>query len=366
MNIIVDKNLLYVPLSKLVGITERRSIMPILSNILIVFSPDTISIYSTDLEMSAMSHIPYEMKGSGVESETKVVVHGRKFFEILREMENEDITLDFAENVMTLCQRQAEFVLTLQDPEEFPEVKEVVGLDEFTLKGDLFLELLDKVNFAISSDEARYVLTGMYMIGRDGKVTVVGTDGFRMAMYEREVEGVKGFKGIIIPKRSLVEVGKMVEETGDIRFVVGEKHVQFSAGNVTVISRLIEGNFPDYENVIPKTNENVANIEKNKFLRGLRKVATIINKGEPVKITFSENEMAVEAESGIGRAKEVVAIDYKGEVLAMNFNVRFLTDVISHIEGESIIVKAPTNYGAVLFGGENTEHYKNIVMPIRV
>jgi DNA polymerase-3 subunit beta len=354
MNIIVDKNLLYTPLSKLVGITERRSIMPILSNILIDFSENQVSIYSTDLEMSGMSHVPYE-KGAGVTK--KVVVHGRKFFEILREMESDTIDLSFMDNHMTLRQGHSEFVLTPQDPEEYPEVKEVSGIEEFILKGSVFTEMMDKVSFAVSSDEARYVLTGMYMIGSEGRVSVVGTDGFRMALYEKDV---------IIPKRSVVEVGKMVEEDEGVRFVIGEKHIQFSTPAVTVISRLIEGNFPDYENVIPKTNSNVASLEKVRFIKGLRKVATIISKSEPIKITLSDSEMAIEAESEIGRAREVLEIDYKGENLTMNFNVRFVMDVINHLEGERIVMKAPTSYGAVLFSGDDEAHYKNIVMPIRV
>ena len=133
-----------------------------------------------------------------------------------------------------------------------------------------------------------------------------------------------------------------------------------------MISRLIEGSFPDYENVIPKTNTNLVTIEKNRFMRGLRKVSTIISKSEPIRVTFMEKSMEIETESELGRAKEVVEVAYEGEKLTMNFNIRFLMDVVSHIEGEVIAVKAPSTYGAVLFEGESETGYKNIVMPIRV
>ena len=126
MNIIIEKGLLLAPLSKLVNITERRSIMPILSNILINFSKAGIDVYSTDLELSAISHVEYEGN-----TERKVVVHGRKFVEILKEMDLEAIDLDIQENTMTIRQKQTEFVLSLQDPEEFPEVKEISGFEEF-------------------------------------------------------------------------------------------------------------------------------------------------------------------------------------------------------------------------------------------
>jgi DNA polymerase-3 subunit beta len=158
----------------------------------------------------------------------------------------------------------------------------------------------------------------------------------------------------------------MVAEDDRVKVVVGEKHVQFSTPSVTVVSRLLEGSFPDYENVVPRNNTNILTVDKTKFIKGLRKVATIISKSEPIKVTFTEGAMEIETESEVGRAKEVLDVDYKGESLSMNFNVRFLMDVANHIDGETITVRAPSTYGAVLFEGQNDEHYKNIVMPIRV
>jgi DNA polymerase III subunit beta len=361
MNIVIEKGLFLTPLSKLVNITERRSIMPILSNILISFLKGRIDIFSTDLELSAIGHVDYVGQ-----IEKKIVVHGRKFLEILREMDLEAIELDIQDNIMTIRQKQTEFVLSLQDPEEFPEVREITGSEEFSVPGSVFLEMLDKVDFAISSDETRYVLTGMYVVGSDGEVSVVGTDGFRMALFQKDVEGVKGFRGTIIPKKSIVEVGRMVGEDDTVKFVVGEKHIQFSTPSVTVVSRLLEGSFPDYENVIPKNNTNTLTIEKVRLMKGLRKVSTIISRSEPIKVTFAEGMMEVETESDIGRAKEVIEARYEGERLTMNFNIKFLMDVANHIDGDNVIIKAPSGYGAVLFTGENDERYKNIVMPIRV
>lgn len=361
MNIIIDKSLLLTPLSKLVNITERRSIMPILSNILLNFSNEKVIIYSTDLEISAISQVDYPSP-----VETKAVVHGRKFMEILKEMDQGEINLNFADNTLTIKQKQSEFVLSLHDPEEFPEVREVAGGEEFSMAGSDFLEILEKVNFAVSSDETRYVLTGMYMVGSSGRVSVVGTDGFRMALYQKELSGLNDFKGVIVPKRSILEVGRVVSEDDVVKFVIGEKHIQFSTPSITVVSRLIEGSFPDYQNVIPKTNSNIAKIEKARFVKGLRKVSTIISKSEPIKVTYGEKAMEIETESEIGRAKEVVEVAYEGEILSMNFNIRFVMDVVGHIDGEWIFVKAPSTYGAVLFVGEDEENYKNIVMPIRV
>jgi DNA polymerase III subunit beta len=362
MNITIDKNIIALPISKLVGITEKRSLMPILSNILIAFGREKTTLYSTDLELSAITYIDFK-----ADEERKIVVHGRKFLEIVKEMDAGDISLEIKENTLTMRQRQTEIVLSLQDPEEFPEVKEIEGYESFYTNGRLLQEITDKVNFAISNDETRYVLTGMHMKGMEGKIVVVGTDGFRMALYQKEMEGIKGFKGITIPKRSIAEIERIIGDDEKVKLSIDEKHIQFSTEKATVVSRIIEGNFPDYDNVIPQQTDNAAIIEKEHFLRGLRRVSAIMGRSEPVKIGLASGRMEIEAESDIGHAKEVLDITYEGETISMNFNVRFMLDIVSHIEGERILVKVPPTYGAVLFEEEGgVEFYKNIVMPIRV
>lgn len=361
MNIIIDKNSILSPISKLVGITEKRSLMPILSNILIDFEKTHTTIYSTDLELSAIGFIDYKAP-----EEKKIVIHGRKFLEILREMDSGEIMLQIEENILAIKQKQTEIVLSLQDPEEFPEVKKIGGNEEIVIEGATFLEMIEKVSFAISVDETRYILTGMHISGKDGSMIVVGTDGFRMAFYQKQIEGMKDFKGITIPKRSLSELERIIDEGEKVTMTIDEKHVQISTKNIVVVSRVIEGSFPDYENVIPQTNDNSVRLEKEIFIRGLKKVSSIIGRSEPIKMNLTNGKLEMEAESDIGRAKEIIDIDYSGENITMNFNVRFVMDVVSHIEGNMVIMSAPTTYGAVLFKEDNNNLYKNIVMPIRI
>lgn len=360
MKIIIDKDFILAPVSKLVNITEKRSLMPILSNILIEFSRDKTIVYSTDLEVSAISYLDYK-----TDTEKKIVIHGRKFLDILKELDSGEISLEIKENTLTIRQKQTEIVLSLQDPEEFPEIKEITGQEEFYLDGRTLLEMINKVGFGVSVDETRYVLTGMHMRGTGGKVIVVGTDGFRMALYQKEIKGLKGFKGITIPKRSITEVERVIDNEDEVKLTIDEKRVQFSTKKVTIISRVIEGNFPDYENVVP-VNNNIATIFKEAFIKGLKKVSVIIGRSEPIKIKLIEGAMEIEAESDMGHAREVVEVEYHGEEISMNFNVRFVMDVVTHIDGESVVMKVPLIYGAVVFEGKEGEYYKNIVMPIKV
>lgn len=361
MQIILNKSTILQPISKIVSITEKRSLMPILSNILIDFGKNGTTIYSTDLEVSAISYIDFSS-----ELEKKVVVHGRKFLEILKELDNGDVNFVFEDNVMTIKQKMTEISLSLQDPEEFPETKEITGKEEFIIPGSILLDMIDRVEFAVSVDETRYILTGMFMKGLDGGIAVVGTDGFRMALYQKDIEGLRVFQGITVPKRSISEVERAIEENEDVKVTIDEKHVQFSTEKIKIISRTIEGNFPDYENVLPTGNMNIAEVDRELFFRGLKKVSSIIGRSEPVKVTFSDNTMVIEAESDIGKAREVIEMEYSGEETVMNFNIKFLIDVVTHLGSEKITISAPKTYGAVLFKTSEMENYKNIVMPIRI
>lgn len=361
MNIIIEKNTILQPVSRVVSITEKRSLMPILSNILIHFLKNGTTIYSTDLEISAITSIDYT-----AEKEKKIVVHGRKFLEILRELDNGELTISIDENVMSIKQKKTEIMLSLQDPEEFPEMKEIEAKEEFVIKGKQLIEMIDKVDFAISVDETRYILTGMFIKGTEEEITVVGTDGFRMALFQKKMKEIKTFQGITIPKRSISEIEKVIDEEDDVRIFIDEKHVQLSTEKIKLITRIIEGNFPEYGNVLPTGNANVATVQREEILKGLKKVSSIIGRAEPVKITISDKTMLIEAESDIGKAREVIDIEYTGEEISMNFNVRFLLDVVTHVLGDKITISTPKTYGAVLFQGEDGEEYKNIVMPIRI
>ncbi len=361
MKIIIDKNMILQPVSRVVSITEKRSLMPILSNILITFRKEGTVVYSTDLEVSAITNID-----CSVESEKRVVVHGRKFLEILKELDAGDITINIDESIMSIKQKKTEITLSLQDPEEFPEIKEIEVKEEFTIQGKQLIEMIEKVGFAVSVDETRYILTGMFMKGTEGQIAVVGTDGFRMALYQKKMKEIKGFQGITIPKRSISEIEKVIDEDDEVKISIDEKHVQLSTDKITIISRIIEGSFPDYENVLPSGNANIATVLREDLLKGLKKVSSIIGRSEPVKVSFAGESMIIEAESDIGKAKEIIDIKYEGEEATMNFNVRFLLDVVTHIFGETLTILAPQTYGAVLFKGEDGEEYKNIVMPIRI
>lgn len=361
MNIVIKKNLFFEPVSKLSPISERRSTMPILSNILISFEKDRTAMFANDLDINAIVYVDYT-----VDEERKILINGRRFFEILKEMGQDDIELDIQENILKIKQKKTEYVLGLQNPDDFPEPTEVNENNEVVIDGGTLLEIIDKVGFAISDDETRYNLMGIYLEGKDNIINAVGTDGFRMAVLSREVEGIQDFKGIIIPEKTFNDLDRMLKESDKVRLSIGDTNIRFSTDRLSLISKLIEGTFPNFRNIIPENNPNIAVIGREIFLKSLKKVSAIIDRSEPVNMSLYNNLMELNAESDIGSAKEVIEIDYKGLDMVMNFNIRFLFDMANHTDGEYIVMKSPDTHGAVLFVGRDDESYKNIIMPVRI
>lgn len=364
MNIIIEKAVILQTISKLVNLTERRSLMPVLSNILMEFSEEGTKMYSTDLELSAKGCIEYK-----TDENKRILMHGKRFQAILKELDDGPIKLIIKDNVMDIRQKKSRFTMGLVDPEDFPDIRFLDKDKGFCIKGKTLLSMIDKVGFAISTDITRSTLTGMFMKGLKDKVVVVGTDSFRMSIYQKGVPNIEGFDRVIIPKRTLIELQNMVDEEDDVNIVVEDRDIQFDTGKITLVSRILEGGYPEFERAIPKNNPNIAIIEKERFIKGLRKVSSILERSDSIRIIFdgTEKRMDLKGESDIGTAEDTITeIDYTGKDLMYHFNIRYVMEVITRMDGDKVVIKLPNTEDAVLFEEEGLNDYKNIIMPIRM
>ncbi|MCX7965719.1 MAG: DNA polymerase III subunit beta [Syntrophorhabdaceae bacterium] len=361
MYITVRKNILYEPVTKLAPISEKRSTMPILSNLFISFGKDKSFIYANDLDIMAVAYIDFY-----VDEDIRMLINGRRFYEILREMNDDDIEMELIENTLKIKQKRTEYLLSIQDPNDFPDLTDIEESHEVKLDGEILLELIDKVSFATSEDETRYLLTGMYLEGKDNKVTAVGTDGFRMALLTRETEGTFDFEGIIIPKKTLQELKRIIDEKDKVSLYIGENNIKFSTGRIMLISKLLEGKFPDFKNVLPEKNSNIGTIDKKLFQKGLKKISAIVDKYELVNLSMYNNIMELKAESDIGSAKELIEIEFEGKDISMNFNINYLMEMATHTDQDMIVIKAPDKPGATIFMGKDDDTYKNVIMPVKL
>ncbi|MBP8626248.1 MAG: DNA polymerase III subunit beta [Syntrophorhabdaceae bacterium] len=361
MNIVIKKDLFFEPVAKLSPISEKRSTMPILSNLLISFQTDKTTIYANDLDISAVAYIDF-----GAEEEKKILINGKRFFDILKEMGNDDIELDIHENNLKIKQKHTEYILGLQDPDDFPDLTTFDENKEIAIDGATLLEMIERVGFATSEDVTRHTLMGIFIEGRENVITAVGTDGFRMSILSRVMEGVYDFEGLIIPKKTINEVSRIINEKDKVRLSIGDNIIRFSTDRIALISKLIDGKFPDYRGIIPERNPYIAIIDRDIFLKSLRRISAITDKTAIVKLMLYNDVMELNAESDIGSVKEAIEIKYNGVDKEMNFSLRFLFDIVNHIEVEQIIMKLPEKSGAVLFMGRDDDTYKNITMPVKI
>ncbi len=360
LKIVIDKNAILEPLSLVVGITEKKSLMPYLSNVHIRFG-ERPYIYSTDLDISAVAFLEHR---SGTEH--SIVVNGRKLYQLLRELDKGDLLLLSEGSNLVIRQGKTEYSLTLYEPEEFPEIPSFSGDMRFTISSDSLIELLDSVSFAIGTDESRYILTGVFFKVEPGRLTVVATDGYRMALRRRNMEELDQSQTFILPAKTVRELERVLKETEEVVIEVGKTLAEFKTKRFSIISRLLEGQYPDYESAIPKRTKGPVKVEREALYRGLRRVSAIMSKNEPLLLKVSNMSLEISSESETGRAKESIDVSYDGEETELHLNGKFLMEAISHTKGDLLNIKLPEDQGPILIEETENEEYLNVIMPIRV
>jgi DNA polymerase-3 subunit beta len=356
----IEREKILNPLSKVMGVTERKSLMPYLSNVLIRFGRKS-EVYATDLDVCAIAKIDYEL-----EEEFSIVVNARKLHDVLREFNKGNVDMEMRENGLKLSQEKTEFILALYDPDEFPERRELNAQVTFSIDGHDLLDLFDSVSFAVGTDEERYILTGILMRGDEGGLVAVGTDGYRMAVRRLERRDLPTFTSFVLPSKTVRELEKVVEPEHMVVLGVGQGGVSFSTEEARIISRVIDGQYPDYEGAIPRHNRCVFKVEREGLLKALKRVSAIMSRNEPLHLSLWAGNLEISAEGEEGRAKEVLPVHYEDEKKDLNFNGKFLLEAISHTRGDLLKFSLPDTYGAVLIEEEGGRDYINVIMPIKV
>jgi DNA polymerase III subunit beta len=365
MKITVPRDTILGPLSKAVGLAGGRSTMPVLANVLVELGPES-RFTATNLETTVIAKLNFS-----VEETRTILLPANKFHEILRLLDPADVNYDLNDGTLVITQGSSEFIIVLAgDVEDFPNVRINESLvASVKMKSSDFLKAINKVAYAVSHDETRHILTGAYIEGKDGMITTVGTDGFRMAVNSMTIKGdVTPFPGQIIPKKALGTVMNIVSSAPDVTVNIHQKNISVVTESFTVNTTKIEGDFPDYTNVIPQTNGCSAFINTQAFLKALKKVSTIATKGDVLTVAFCKDKLHLNLESDIGIAKESIEAQVVGidEEISSFFNLRYLSDALSNIDEETVTVYIPHTYGAYLFVPGGNDSYKNVVMPVKI
>ncbi len=375
MKIRIGRDELLTGLQRVQGVVEKRNTMPILSNILLEAKQDGAEIVATDLEIGMRGLYKATVLKTG-----GVTVSARKLFEIIKELPSGEIELTSGDNNWTTIQAgKSQFKIVGLPSSEYPALPAIDREGLTPLAGDGLLELIRKTLFAAGDNDARYILNGLLvtlvMTDKKTSLRLVGTDGHRLAVAEQEV-GKAGSKSgpqeikAIIPKKAAQEMRRLLEEGGDGEPLIGftKNLMIFRKSGLLLTSRLMEGNYPNYQQVIPKEGGKKITVKRSEMESALRRVSVLSkDKANAVKVSFDATRMTLfSSNPDFGEATEELAARYEGEALSTGFNARYLLDVFSVMDGESISLQMETALSPCLIQESESPGFKCVVMPIKI
>ncbi len=377
MKLSVSRDEMQEKLSNIQNIVEKRNTMPILSHFLLDADKKGSHIVATDIETALKE--PLDAK---VEKEGKLCIPARKLFEIVREMEGDLSFETVDEQWLRVRAGMSDFRLACLPSSEFPAWPVLGDAEDITIDASTLMEMIEKTIYSAGESDTRYTLNGLLFHAKlqDNSLSIVGTDGHRLALIIRQMDSnMKGEKRIIVPRKAVSELRRFLParpsasgggdiETEKVKILIGEKHLLFNVGNVQFLTRLIEGTYPNYENVIPQANEKKMLIGRDIFVRVLRRVSVMSReRASAVRVDIGEDKLVVSSSSpDLGEAMEEVPIEYKGDKLSLGFNARYVIDALGAMRSEQVILELQDPLSPVLMKEEGDESYKCVLMPMRI
>jgi DNA polymerase-3 subunit beta len=355
------------PLQVVSGIVERRHTLPILANILIRKDGERVSFLSTDIEVQITTHANV---GSGSEVAATTVA-ARKLLDILRALpDGDDVALSLANKRMTVQSGKSRFALQTLAAEEFPTVAQAeqysatVTLPQKTLK-----HLFNMVHFAMAQQDIRYYLNGLLLVVDGKNVIAVATDGHRLAFCQVEVDQEFPRQEVIIPRKTIIELQRLLEESDEtVQLDIASNQVRLTFADIELVSKLVEGKFPDYTRVVPKGYKNDFTIDRDRLLRSLQRAAIMTSdKFKGVRCVISPGSMKISSTNADQEeAVDELEIDYGGDSIDIGFNVSYLLDVLNNLKCDNVnIALGDANSSALITIPDNAD-FKYVVMPMRI
>jgi DNA polymerase-3 subunit beta len=372
MKVTVERAELLKSLSHVHRVVERRNTIPILANVLLRAENATLSFKATDLDLEVIEIVAAEVNPGGV---TTVPAH--MFYEIVRKLpEGAQIVLEASGDRAVLSIRAGRSRFTLQTlPEsDFPDLAAGDLTHKFMVGAADLKRLIDKTQFAISTEETRYYLNGIYLhtagAGKGLMLRAVATDGHRLAQFELAApSGAEGMPGIIVPRKTVGEVQRLIDNgDGEIMVELSQSKIRFTFGGVVLTSKLIDGTFPDYSRVIPLGNDKQLEVDKKEFEQAVDRVSTVASeRGRAVKLALSGGRLVLSVTNpDSGSATEELEVGYDAEPLDIGFNSRYLLDIAAQLEGDTAVLKLADPGSPTLLADKDAKGALYVLMPMRV
>ena len=367
MKATIERATLLKSLSHVQSVVERRNTIPILSNVLIEAREDgSIRLMATDLDLQVDESVPANVATPGA---TTVSAH--TLFDIVRKLpDGSQVELNAADGKMQLSAGRARFNLSTLPRDDFPVIAEGELPTRFELPAATLRQIIDKTRFAISTEETRYYLMGIFLHLADDQLKAAATDGHRLARVTvAKPDGADGMPDVIVPRKCVAELRKLLDELeGTVEVSMSPTKIRFGLGSAVLTSKLIDGTFPDYNRVIPTANDKLLKIDPKSFAQGVDRVSTIASeKTRAVKMMVDRDKVTLSVTSPeAGTATEEIAADYGSDGIEIGFNARYLLDILSEIDGDTVEVHLADAAAPTLLRENDKSDALYVLMPMRV
>jgi DNA polymerase-3 subunit beta len=367
MELVVRKNDLLRELQLFQGIVERKNTIPILANVLMEAKGNAVQLLATDLEVGLRSRCAASVAKGGA-----LTLPAKKLYEIVKALPETDVRIEQDSSSVTVAADRFDSKMQTLPREDFPTVPEATGEGLLTLPGKAIRDMIARTQFAITSEDTRYFLNGAQLVLRAANMTLVATDGHRLALVTvpRTGEADSETK-VILPKKTLTELSKLLgDDDMEVRYEHGENHLFFHVGDRLLISRKIDGQFPAYERVIPKGNDKRVEFERDRLTSAIKRVALLSNeRSRAVKLSIDKGKVEVTSSSPeFGEAHELLNVEYDGTPLQICFNAQYVLDFLSVVQTDSVALELKDEVSQAVMRPVAAEGYEYtyVIMPMRI
>ncbi len=364
MEVQIDRDSFLKGLQMVQSIVEPRQTLPILANILLNTNKDQVELTATDLQVGARVSVPARVIGGG-----SVTLSARKLLEIVKELPAAELVMRLQENAWVgLRCGGVTYKLVGLPAEDFPQVEPAVHSEWISLDGTLLREMLAQTSFAISHDEGRYALNGVLFSLNGGELTLVATDGHRLALASRGLPGVNWSGAGIIPRKAVQEVARVVSVGEEVQVAMGENQFVLRMPNFLLTARLIEGQFPHYEQVVPRGHPRRVMVSRAALAAALRRVSVLAEeRTKPVKLFLSPGALKLSAYNPeLGEAEELLPVEYAGDEVTIGFNSRYLLDALGPLAADQVVLELKDSTSPGVLKSIENEGYLCVIMPMRI
>jgi DNA polymerase-3 subunit beta len=367
MKATIERAILLKSLGHVQSVVERRNTIPILSNVLMEAREDgSLRLMATDLDLQVDESVPANVTQPGA-----ITVSAHTFFDIVRKLpEGSQVELSAAEGKMQVLAGRSRFNLSTLPRDDFPVIAEGDLPTRFELPAATLREIIEKTRFAISSEETRYYLMGIFLHVVDEQLRAAATDGHRLARVTvARPDGAEGMPDVIVPRKAVNELYRLLEELeGTVEISLSPTKIRFGLGSAILTSKLIDGTFPDYNRVIPTGNDKLLKLDPKSFAHGVDRVSTIASeKTRAVKMAVDRDKVTLSVTSPEnGVATEEVPADYGSDGLEIGFNAKYLLDILGEIDGDTVEVHLADAAAPTLLRENDKSNALYVLMPMRV